>query len=156
MMWLVIYPDGTYNTPWCGEDKLKFLRDQVGGHVVPCRLPENLVMLLNEDGLPMQLSHNPHASRLAGQGVVGPAVIVSNENGTWERISDELGAELIKVLQLKAEWPIGTFVYHSRYGVGSVERRTPHTLPDSEVVTFVDRTLRMPRRFLTRLVNENM
>lgn len=48
----------------------------VGGLVQPVRLSDGSLLLVNEEGLPLGLPFNPAATMIAGEELVGPAVVV--------------------------------------------------------------------------------
>jgi hypothetical protein len=57
---------------------LKALQTAVGGYVELVAMPgvRHLCLLVDEDGLGKDLPENPAASLLAGQRIVGPAVVL--------------------------------------------------------------------------------
>jgi hypothetical protein len=60
---------------------LKEVQEMVGGFVARIRLPEQAVMLVDEDGMPRGLPLNETASRLAGMQIVGDVVVLPRGMG---------------------------------------------------------------------------
>lgn len=60
---------------------LKELQDMVGGYVERVKLPGQMVLIVNEEGLPRGLPDNPVASEIAGRGLVGDVVILPRGMG---------------------------------------------------------------------------
>lgn len=59
------------------ENKLEALQKIVGGYIETVTLThEKAVMIVNEEGVLLNLTLNPAASALAGVRIVGPALIV--------------------------------------------------------------------------------
>lgn len=57
---------------------LEQLQVYVGGYIEVIRIPTEIhpdyVMIVNEEGLIVGLEHNPVATQIAGQFIVGPAI----------------------------------------------------------------------------------
>lgn len=78
----LIKTDGTVQevTPANGKGfTLEELQGFVGGYIEPVRLGPGKTMLVNEEGLGMELAYNSVASELAGQPLVGNAVVVDGK-----------------------------------------------------------------------------
>lgn len=59
------------------ENTLEALQAEVGGYIETVRLRvDNAVMIVNEEGLLLGLPYNAAASALAGQPIVGTALVV--------------------------------------------------------------------------------
>lgn len=58
---------------------LEELQGFVGGYIEPVRLGPGKTMLVNEEGLIQELPYNSKASQLAGQVIVGNAVVVDGK-----------------------------------------------------------------------------
>ena len=70
MQW--IKTDGTIEEVAIDKDNsLKQMQDAVGGYIELVRLADDDVMIVNEEGLIFGLPVNEHASKLAGQTIVG-------------------------------------------------------------------------------------
>ena len=70
MKW--IKTDGTIEEVAIDKDNsLKQMQDAVGGYIELVRLTDDDVMIVNEEGLIFGLPVNEHASKLAGQTIVG-------------------------------------------------------------------------------------
>jgi hypothetical protein len=59
---------------------LKQLQDMVGGYIEIVRLSDGRQLVVNEDGLSLELPVNHVASTLAGCLIVGPAVLLNEEH----------------------------------------------------------------------------
>ncbi len=57
---------------------LKWVQEHVEGYVEQVRMPDGRRMLVNEDGRMMGLGVNADASALAGQTIVGNAVVLAD------------------------------------------------------------------------------
>lgn len=80
----IIYPDGkTEQKPAPKKDVLKFLQKIVGGYIeivrTTSKLPENMIMIVNEEGRLNNLDVNVKASEYAGNKIVGTVAIVHNK-----------------------------------------------------------------------------
>lgn len=53
-----------------------------GGYIEPVRLPGAMTLLVDEDGLRKELPHNHRASMIAGQPIVGDALLIASDE--WE------------------------------------------------------------------------
>jgi len=64
---------------------LKEAQKIVGGYVeiVFCPYSPDLQLLVNENGLGLSLPLNPEASLIAGQNIVGPAIVLE-DNALWD------------------------------------------------------------------------
>jgi hypothetical protein len=60
---------------------LEEVQEMVGGFVARIPLPNRAVMLVNEDGLPLELPVNESAGRLTGIRVVGDVVVLPRGMG---------------------------------------------------------------------------
>ena len=60
-----------------GKQALAGLQAWVGGYIEVVDLADGRQMVVNEEGWLKELPVNPEASRLAGQPIAGPAVILS-------------------------------------------------------------------------------
>lgn len=58
---------------------LKEAQEFVGGYVEPVYLQNGDLMLVNEEGRLRGLDLNQDASNIAGQIIVGPAIVIANE-----------------------------------------------------------------------------
>jgi hypothetical protein len=56
---------------------LETLQKAVGGYIEEVHVPDGRVMFVNEDGRSLNLPENLHASILAGQRIVGDAVLLT-------------------------------------------------------------------------------
>lgn len=61
--------------------ELKELQKMVGGWVERLQLPDQTVMLANEEGIPLQLPPNAHASSLSGRNIYGDVVVLPRGMG---------------------------------------------------------------------------
>jgi len=59
---------------------LSELQGHVGGYIEVVRLPKGKIMLVNEEGLFMGLPMNARASEIAGQVIVGNAVVIPSKD----------------------------------------------------------------------------
>jgi|SRR6266446_4401261 hypothetical protein len=86
---IIIRPDGTtealaYTPPKDEENSqeiqasLTTLQNAVGGYIetVAVREDDSLILLVNEDGLSLELPHNAPASALAHRHIVGNAILL--------------------------------------------------------------------------------
>lgn len=60
---------------------LKELQDMVGGYVERVRLPKGMVLIANEDGMPLGLPLNRAASEMTGITLVGDVVLLPKGMG---------------------------------------------------------------------------
>ena len=66
------------------ENTLEALQKAVGGYIETVRLRvDNAVMIVNEEGLLLGLPFNAVASALAGQTIVGVALVVGVDGGEF-------------------------------------------------------------------------
>jgi len=77
----MLYPETgrPWNLPLPGNSvsyTLAELQGWVGGYIEMIRLPGNMIMLVNEEGLMKRLKPNRPASQLARRPIVGPAVVI--------------------------------------------------------------------------------
>ncbi len=81
---LLIRADSTAAIPVLPDGR-KFTIEEVqkivGGHVAVIRLPHNIKMMVNEDGIPLLLPLNLFASQMANQKVVGDVLVVPKGMG---------------------------------------------------------------------------
>jgi|TARA_R100000084_G_scaffold109145_2_gene74229 hypothetical protein len=79
MQW--IKTDGTIEEVAIDKDNsLKQMQDAVGGYIELVRLTDDDVMIVNEEGLIFGLPVNEHASKLAGQSIVGNVLICKRKD----------------------------------------------------------------------------
>lgn len=79
MQW--IKTDGTIEEVALDKDNsLKQMQDAVGGYIELVRLTDDDVMIVNEEGLIFGLPVNEHASKLAGQSIVGNVLICKGKD----------------------------------------------------------------------------
>ena len=79
MKW--IKTDGTIEEVAIDKDNsLKQMRDAVGGYIELVRLTDDDVMIVNEEGLIFGLPVNEHASKLAGQTIVGNVLMCKGKD----------------------------------------------------------------------------
>jgi len=64
------------------DDQLDTMQGAVGGYVEVIRMGKGAVVLVNEEGLIHNLPFNPTGSRIVGQPVVGPVVVIQG-NTNW-------------------------------------------------------------------------
>lgn len=89
-MALLVREDGTeetYELPVDGTELSRLLVVQrlLGGYVEVGLLADNRVMLVNEDGLSLELRDNPKASAMAGRRLVGPVLVCTKEEvAAWD------------------------------------------------------------------------
>jgi hypothetical protein len=78
---IVLKPDGTSEEKLLGKDTLKSLQDMVGGFIeqVYTYQSNDNVLLVNEEGRILGLEHNPQASNIALQPLVGNAVLLNKK-----------------------------------------------------------------------------
>ena len=80
---VVIEPDGSSrNLRFKQPDTLAALQKAVGGYIEKVELlPRNpdLVLLVNEEGRLAKLPYNDRASMLAGEPIVGPAIVIKRQ-----------------------------------------------------------------------------
>lgn len=77
----LIKPDGTIHEvqPMNKQDfQLREIQQNVEGYFEIIHLPEDKLMLVNEEGLLKQLQYNLIASMIAGQDIVGNALVCSS------------------------------------------------------------------------------
>ena len=71
------------------ENTLEALQEAVGGYIETVRLRvDNAVMIVNEEGLLLGMPYNATASALAGQPIVGTAVVVGVNGDEFTDIPD--------------------------------------------------------------------
>lgn len=79
MQW--IKTDGTIEEVALDKDNsLKQMQDAVGGYIELVRLTDDDIMVVNEEGLVFGLPINEHASKLAGQSIVGNVLICKGKD----------------------------------------------------------------------------
>jgi len=79
MKW--IKTDGTIEEVAIDKDNsLKQMQDAVGGYIELVRLTDDDVMIVNEEGLIFGLPVNEHASKLAGQTIVGNVLMCKGKD----------------------------------------------------------------------------
>jgi len=77
----VIEPQfGNYLDEIDPNNMLRELQEIVGGYIQPIYLGNGEVMIVNEEGLMIGLPHNQVASRIAGQRIVGVAVVMDEKD----------------------------------------------------------------------------
>lgn len=67
-------------TPATGKFSLKTLQGLVGGYIEVVRLPEEQILICNEEGLLNNLPYNLSASLLTGRILVGDVVIAPDSS----------------------------------------------------------------------------
>lgn len=73
------------------ENTLEALQTAVGGYIETVTLiPDNAVMIVNEEGLLRGMSPNPAASLVARTKIVGPAIIVGVDGEKFTDISEDI------------------------------------------------------------------
>ncbi len=79
MKW--IKTDGTIEEVAIDKDNsLKQMQDAVGGYIELVRLTDDDIMVVNEEGLVFGLPINEHASKIAGQTIVGNVLMCKGED----------------------------------------------------------------------------
>tara|TARA_R110002074_G_scaffold185817_1_gene351206 strand:+ start:252 stop:497 length:246 start_codon:yes stop_codon:yes gene_type:complete len=79
MKW--IKTDGTIKEVAIDKDNsLKQMQDAVGGYIELVRLTDDDIMVVNEEGLVFGLPINEHASKIAGQSIVGNVLMCKGED----------------------------------------------------------------------------
>jgi hypothetical protein len=79
MKW--IKTDGTIEEVAVDKDNsLKQMQDAVGGYIELVRLTDDDIMVVNEEGLIFGLPVNEHASKIAGQTIVGNVLMCKGED----------------------------------------------------------------------------
>ncbi len=79
MKW--IKTDGTIEEVAVDKDNsLKQMQDAVGGYIELVRLTDDDIMVVNEEGLVFGLPINEHASKIAGQTIVGNVLMCKGED----------------------------------------------------------------------------
>lgn len=86
----VIESNGKHYVDDQKDVSLEYLQGKVNGYIESISLPNNLTMMVNEDGFIFSLSANIIASKLYGSYILGNAVIVKyNEDGESVTLSDD-------------------------------------------------------------------
>lgn len=86
----VIESNGNHYVDEQKNASLEYLQEKVNGYIESVNLPNNLSMIVNEEGVIFNLPVNIIASKLYNSYILGNAVIVKyNEDGESATLSDD-------------------------------------------------------------------
>ena len=77
------------------DNSLEALQAAVGGYIETLTLiPDQVVMIVNEEGLLMGLEVNPFASAVAGTTIVGNALVVGVDGEEFTDVPDKIAHQI--------------------------------------------------------------